>query len=223
MKQIISILICLALIPGFFMTDALATQIRNNFESAASSVTEVMDGDAEGEYVADELIVKFKDTASDTQKQKVNKDKKAVRTGYVEQVEVYEVKLTDENQSADDMLKEYESESSVEYAEKNYIMTPLYIPNDEYYTRMANVSKVINTPGGWDVIRDNADIISGAGIIVAVVDSGVVQHKDMATLIKGFSSVNDLSPNTDNNGHGTKMAGIIGSIGDNYIGTAGVN
>ena len=67
----------------------------------------------------------------------------------------------------------------------------------------------------------------GAGLTVAVVDSGVqANHPDMAGRVRaGVAIVNGAvqtgAGGTDVNGHGTHVAGII-AAGENGVGTVGV-
>ena len=63
----------------------------------------------------------------------------------------------------------------------------------------------------------------GAGIGVAVLDTGVdLTHPDLAThIVTNTSCVTGVTTGTDDNGHGTHVAGIIGAI-DNAVGVVGV-
>jgi subtilisin family serine protease len=60
--------------------------------------------------------------------------------------------------------------------------------------------------------RDNPqDGFSGRGIRVAVVDTGVHPHQELENrIVPGRSFIPNQEPTTDNIGHGTAMAGIIG-------------
>jgi minor extracellular protease Epr len=71
-----------------------------------------------------------------------------------------------------------------------------------------------NTPTAW-----NAGY-TGKGINIAVVDTGVAPHDDLV-LAGGKSFVDYTTSYSDDNGHGTHVAGIIGAE-DNNMGTKGV-
>jgi subtilisin family serine protease len=64
---------------------------------------------------------------------------------------------------------------------------------------------------------------TGAGVTVAVVDSGIAPHPDLAgAFVPGTSFVNDTDGRVDRNGHGTHVAGIIAMTANNQRGGAGL-
>ena len=98
----------------------------------------------------------------------------------------------------------------------------------------------IDAPEAWDITTGSNDVV------VAVIDTGVdYNHQDLAANIfqntadcnnngvdddgnghiddcHGIDAVNGDSDPMDDHGHGTHVAGIIGAVGNNGIGVAGV-
>jgi subtilisin family serine protease len=61
----------------------------------------------------------------------------------------------------------------------------------------------------------------GAGVRVAVIDTGVAAHSDLAPIAGGWDFVNNDSNPTDDNGHGTHVSGTIAAL-RNGTGVVGV-
>jgi subtilisin family serine protease len=88
----------------------------------------------------------------------------------------------------------------------------------------------------WALDKANFESVwpttNGAGITVAVVDTGVqADHPDLeGQVLPGYQKWTDgtgtsfdgpMDPSFDNNGHGTHVAGIIAALADNSVGVAG--
>lgn len=106
----------------------------------------------------------------------------------------------------------------VAYAEPDYVCRGAQIiPNDPYFMKQWGLDRV-GAPMAWTL---NA---GGAGIKVAIVDSGVdFNHPDLgATYAGGYDfQDNDANP-MDVDGHGTRVAGAAVGIADNATGIAGM-
>ena len=135
----------------------------------------------------------------------------------------------------------------VKYAEPDYIMHLTDIPNDPHFWNgdqwsLINVGQYGGTPGA-DIDATNAWSIqnSASNVIVAVVDTGIrYTHEDLAANLwhnpqenadgytndlYGINLVNNGRGNGDpwdDYGHGTHIAGIIGAVGNNGVGIAGI-
>ena len=171
------------------------------------------------EYIMDEFIVKFKEPSQVPGKEKqLNREiAKIQKIGFVENLGLYVVKTEELNKSPNAVLNRYKNNKYVEYIEPNYILEPEIVPNDPNYKSQSLVLSILNAQNGWDILK-------GTSIpIIAVIDTGVAPHPDLPPLVPGYASVAGLSPNNDIDGHGTGVAGTIGCIGNNGIGSAGIN
>ena len=112
----------------------------------------------------------------------------------------------------------------IESAEPNYYRYADFTPNDPLYFYQWHFP-MIQMPSAWDKS-------SGAGVIVAVLDTGVayedygpyVQAPDLAgtTFVAGWDFVNeDWHPNDDES-HGTHVTGTIAQTTNNAMGVAGI-
>lgn len=138
----------------------------------------------------------------------------------------------------------------VRYAEPDYRQEPAAVPSDAAFGQQwahQNVGQSVDgtsgTAGADERTAPAWSVTTGTpSVVVAVVDTGVdYTHPDLARNIwtnpggvggcpAGTHGFNVLSggcdPQDDDaqyGGHGTHVAGIIGAVGDNGIGVAGVN
>src|SRR5207237_1859377 len=118
---------------------------------------------------------------------------------------------------------------------------PQRVPNDTLYPQQWHYFEPaggINLPAAWDVTTGDP------GMVVAVVDSGIVNHADLSgRVVPGYDFIGDVTMSNDGNGrdggasdpgdygcdgeasswHGTHVAGTIGAVTNNGAGVAGVN
>jgi hypothetical protein len=101
--------------------------------------------------------------------------------------------------------------------ERDHIAVAAQVPNDPEFASQWGVTK-IGAPTAWDVSLGSRDLI------VAIVDSGVdASHPDLRNqLVAGYDFVNDDADASDDNGHGTQMAGIVAAEAFNGIGVSGI-
>ncbi|MGK7924461.1 MAG: S8 family serine peptidase, partial [Spirulina sp.] len=102
--------------------------------------------------------------------------------------------------------------SSTEYIEPNYIYHTLERPNDPDYSKQWNFQN-INIEQAWVETQ-------GDGAVVAVIDTGVSQVPDLkdTKFVKGYDFVNDKVDASDDNGHGTHVAGTVAQSTNNGYG-----
>jgi serine protease len=114
--------------------------------------------------------------------------------------------------------------SAVASAEPNYYRYAHFEPNDAYFAYQWHLHK-IQMQQAWDQS-------TGAGVTVAVVDSGVAyetyggyqQAPDLAgtTFVPGYDFINNDDHPNDDNSHGTHVAGTIAQTTNNNLGVAGI-
>lgn len=136
---------------------------------------------------------------------------------------------------------------TIEYAEPDRKMYPLLTPNDTNYSSLWGLGS------GNGGIRANTawDTTNGAGVVVAVLDTGIRPHPDLAAnIVAGYDMIADTFVSNDGNArdsdpsdpgdwntanqcaqgdpasnsswHGTHVAGTIAAVGNNSTGVIGV-
>lgn len=95
------------------------------------------------------------------------------------------------------LMSSIQQQSDVDYVEPDLRMVAKYTPTDPLYSQQWNYfepTASVNAPGAWDVTK-------GAGSVVAVLDTGVRPHADLAgNLLAGYDFVSDASIGNDGNG-----------------------
>ncbi len=106
----------------------------------------------------------------------------------------------------------------VEYAVPDLAVRETATPDDPLFSSQWAL-QAIGASAAWDQTTGSANVT------VAVLDSGVdLGHPDLAAnLVPGWNFLSNTSDPSDDNGHGTHVAGIIGAAGDNGTGVAGVD
>ncbi|MCS0591513.1 S8 family serine peptidase [Massilia norwichensis] len=96
----------------------------------------------------------------------------------------------------------------VEYAEPDRIMVPLFTPNDPMYSQQWHYFDAkggLNLPAAWDKS-------TGAGINVAVIDTGYRPHADLAgQILPGYDFITSAAIAGDGNGRDSDAS----DVGDN--------
>ena len=169
--------------------------------------------------VLNEIIIKFKDPADVPGKEKQLQDEidKVKKIGFIEALGVYVVRADDLEKNPNAVLNRFKNSKFIEYIEPNYLLDYGYTPNDPNYKTQSIVLSFINAQAGWD-------ITTGYGSpVVAVIDSGFASHEDLPEPYVGYSTASSLAWGNDKANHGTGVAGVLSAIGDNGIGSAGIN
>jgi serine protease len=131
--------------------------------------------------------------------------------------------------------------------EPDLLLKPMFVPNDSLYTQQWDLFEPtggINAEAAWDQA-------TGAGVTVAVIDTGITPHSDLNgnVLAGGFDFISDPAVAVDGDGrdanpndpgdwfnagecgsptpstsswHGTHVAGTIAALSNNGQGVAGI-
>ena len=119
-------------------------------------------------------------------------------------------------EASDAALATLESDSSVARVEANAVRTAEGTPSDSLYEQQWSLQRI-----GWDQVYPNA--VTGSAT-VAVLDTGVdASHPDLdGNVVAGSSILSGSNWDSDQNGHGTALAGIVAAETGNDAGVAGV-
>ncbi|MGO1053091.1 S8 family serine peptidase [Crossiella sp. CA198] len=100
-------------------------------------------------------------------------------------------------------IEEFRADPKVAYVEPDLMMQPLAGPDDTEYNRQWDLFEAtagMNVPGAWDAT-------TGAGVTVAVIDTGYVAHSDLAgNIVSGYDFVADSARARDGNGRDNNPA-----------------
>ncbi len=138
------------------------------------------------------------------------------------------------------------SNPDVEYVQADAMMHALFVPNDTRYGEQWHYvggASGMNLPAAWD-------IATGTGVVVAVIDTGITSHSDLAAnIVAGYDFISDSAAARDGNGrdsnpqdegdwftgaecgvsfnqnsswHGSHVAGTVAAVTNNSAGVAGV-
>jgi subtilisin family serine protease/flagellar hook assembly protein FlgD len=118
----------------------------------------------------------------------------------------------------DGFVAEMQARPDVTEARVATLYSPTLVPNDpQYKARQKAYLSDIGLESAWTSAKGSANVL------IAVVDTGVdVGHPDLAGKIAGsWNTVSDSTVVTDQEGHGTFVAGVAAAATNNGVGIAG--
>jgi hypothetical protein len=169
------------------------------------------------------------------------------RFGIVEGLELVSLPSTTR---VHDAVAAYQQQPDVEYVEPDYVVHATALPNDPKFSIMWNLQNTGQSGGtpGADVNAAAAwNLTTGSGsVVAAIIDTGIdYNHQDLVANVwsaahpfsitdangtiscpagsRGFNAVANTCDPFDDNSHGTHVSGIIGAVGNNGVGVAGLN
>ncbi|MFD1213775.1 S8 family serine peptidase, partial [Arthrobacter sp. GCM10027362] len=195
----------------------------------------------------DRFVVKFRDTARLDFRERGTAYHQADRPPGVSVTEVRSTatgaRVIETGRGLDDgeaaeLIGSLDARPDVEYVGPDTLLRPALVPNDTHFARQWSLSggqAGLHAPDAWDTS-------TGRGAVVAVVDTGITTHSDLAAnVLPGYDMVSVPDMARDGNGrdgnprdqgdgcggaesswHGTHVAGIIAAAGDNGKGITGV-
>jgi subtilisin family serine protease len=189
----------------------------------------LLDKDPQGNpYVAGELLVSYKQGAFKKVKDAALKKVGGKVERYFPQIGAQHISLAqvknEQSQAArqaalQQMKKALEQDPDVKSVSYNYVREGSWVPNDTHYGDQWALPN-IKAPGAWDIERGSRDIK------IAILDSGIDNsHPDIYDTRKVAGQkdfVNNDNDASDDQGHGTIVAGIVAANTNNARGVAGV-
>jgi subtilase family serine protease/subtilisin family serine protease len=202
-------------------------------------------------YVADELLVRFKDRVPENAIAAAHARVRASVKKKFSIVKNLQLVKLPQNVSVKAAIELYRRNPDVLHAEPNYLVKADTVPNDPSFASLwglQNTGQTGGTPGAdihataaWDLSQGSSSVV------VAVIDTGIdYTHPDLAANVwsnpldcngngidddgngyiddcHGIDVVNIDSDPMDDHNHGTHVSGTIGAVGNNGVGVVGVN
>jgi len=186
----------------------LALLPANNVHAASSELPK---------HVPGELLIKFADTVSDTQKEDIIKSHGAQTVGEISKIGVKILKVPEQGLSG--IMQALKGVNGVEYVETDSIIEPALVPNDPYYGIQWHLAK-IDASDAWTINTGTN------GPVIAILDTGFfATHPDLSSkFVSGYNTYSntfDWSPSSSCD-HGDWVAGTAAAMTNNLYGVAGV-
>ncbi len=218
-------------------------------EEQPKSIT-VLKAPPQPEIIPGEVIIKYKPTVSMMATTTIAGELGLTSVKGISRLRAVVYKIP-AGKTLEQILRECQNRPEIEYAEPNYRLYALDIPNDPDFNKLWGLHNTGQTGGQVDADIDAPEAWSKTKgrreIIVGVIDTGIdYTHPDIAANmwknpdeipnnnrdddnngyvddVYGYDFVNRDGDPMDDNRHGTHVAGTIGAVGNNEQGVVGVN
>ncbi|MEN8154717.1 MAG: S8 family serine peptidase [Acidobacteriota bacterium] len=166
-------------------------------------------------FIANELVVKYSPSVTEVQKNNLKTKYALTKKRDSKKKGKFTVYKHLNPKKIAELMK---SEPGIISVQQNaYAYALSFVPNDPYYTYQWHMT-IIDMENAWD-------LSTGSGAVVAVIDTGVKQSlEDLANtnFTAGWDFVNNDADPTDDEGHGSHVAGTIAQSTNNGTGVAGI-
>jgi thermitase len=174
-----------------------------------------------GPYAEREAVVRLKaDTDPETVALLV--DGEIIQQFRIDSMEYLTIRIP-ESETMERAVEILENADGTDYAEPNYLYQTALTPNDPSFSSRQYYHQRINSPEAWEVTTGSESVI------IAILDTGVDgTHPEFSgRMLAGYDYVSNIAltgeENSDQNGHGTHVAGIAAATGNDNIGIAGLD
>ena len=191
---------------------------------------------ADPDFVPGEVLLKFKSSVPLPERALALAALRSRALARISSLNAYVVRIP-EDATVEEMVQAFGRNPGIAYVQPNYIYRACLTPNDKYFEdqyALFNKGQQVGWVPGSPQGKPSADIKATsaweettgiAGVVIGIVDTGVdFNHPDLKNKIRsrGYDFVNGDTDATDDNGHGTMVAGIAAAETNNYEGIAGV-
>ncbi len=232
---------------------------KKRFALSAISLSLLVSGNVFAEP-AQRLIIKYKETLSQfsTAEEGGHSISQAIQRSYgvnlqhvrrmaLQSHHVMRLEQRKSKSELNELITKLESDPNILSVEEDVLLKPTFVPNDQFYDLQWHYHEAtggMNAEAAWDTH-------TGSGVVVAVIDTGYVNHSDLdANRLPGYDFIGDTAVSVDGDGrdndpsdpgdwasagdcgvgepatnsswHGTHVAGTVAAVTDNSQGVAGV-
>ncbi len=228
-------------------------QVQNSLaaqEQPEKKTIQVLKAPPKPEIIPGQIIIKYKPTIAMTSTVSIAAELGLTSIKGISRLKAVVYKIP-AGKTLEQVLEECKGRSEIEYAEPNYRVYALDIPNDPDFSKLwglhntgqtgGKVDADIDAPEAWNKAKGNKSIVVG------IIDTGIdYTHPDLAANmwkntaeipgnnqdddnngyvddVYGYDFINRDGDPMDDNRHGTHVAGTIGAVGNNDRGVVGVN